>query len=171
MGTGLFGCGEAGLLGQRIRALLASFLGKPTNRVSNQSTVHVQGSLNWNKLWCGVKELSEPLNLKTIRLDLNVPALHEGYHACWEHWTREVEERIVWRAEIPLEVHHQVIGRLEVVGYHDDQPFGQKILTLAKFVHGFETTATILTHDAWESTCPEPAQIPNKRKEDEVFVP
>jgi UDP-GlcNAc:undecaprenyl-phosphate GlcNAc-1-phosphate transferase len=95
-------------------------------------------------LWAGVKDLCEPLNLKLVRLDVNAPAIHEDYHARWDRMADDGEDRVVWRADIPLEVRKQVIGRLEVIGYQDDEPVWRKILTLGSLVQGFETTATEL---------------------------
>jgi UDP-GlcNAc:undecaprenyl-phosphate GlcNAc-1-phosphate transferase len=142
--TRLFGYGELALLGQRSRSLLASFFGRARKDGSNQSAVHLQGSLNWNELWAGVKDLCEPLNLMAVRLDVNAPAIHEDYHARWDSTADDADDDVVWRAEIPLAVGKQVIGRLEVVGYQDDEPVWRKILTLGSLVQGFETTATEL---------------------------
>jgi UDP-GlcNAc:undecaprenyl-phosphate GlcNAc-1-phosphate transferase len=169
--TRLFGHGELALLGQRFRSFLSSFVGRPTKEAGKQSSVHFQGSLNWNELWVGIKELSEPLNLQSLRLDVNAPAIHEGYHARWDRSRDEAEEQVVWRAEIPLEVHKQAIGRLEIVGYQDDEPIWQKILTLAKLVQGFETTAAVLTNGAWDLRATDVTPSPYLRKKDEVRVP
>jgi UDP-GlcNAc:undecaprenyl-phosphate/decaprenyl-phosphate GlcNAc-1-phosphate transferase len=152
--TRLFGFGELTLLGQRLRSLLGSFRPRrglasdPPATRGNHSAVRLQGSLDWNELWVGVQDLSGPLNLKALRLDVNAPAIQEGYNARWDSTAEGVDDRIVWRAEIPLEVRKQVIGRLEVIGYQDDEPVWKKIVTLAKLVQGFETTAMELMRPA-----------------------
>jgi UDP-GlcNAc:undecaprenyl-phosphate GlcNAc-1-phosphate transferase len=163
--TRLFGHGELALLSQRFRSLFASFFGRPRNHGSKHSSVRLQGSLNWEELWGGVKDLSEPLNLKALRLDVNAPAIHEGYHARWDRMADDAEDRVMWRAELPLEVHKQVIGRLEVIGYQDDEAVWKKILSLAKLVQAFETTATELMHGATNG------RTPYVYKTDEVRVP
>ncbi len=166
--TRLFGHGELALLGQRFRSLASSFLGRPRQQGSNHSAVRLQGSLNWNELWVGVKDLSEPLNLKALRLDVNAPAIQEGYHARWDRMADDAEDRVVWRAELPLEVRKQVIGRLEVIGYQDEEPVWQKILTLGKLVQGFEIAATELMHGVPEVR--PTAAAPYVFKTDEVPV-
>jgi UDP-GlcNAc:undecaprenyl-phosphate GlcNAc-1-phosphate transferase len=168
--TRLFGYGELALLGQRFQSILAS-LGRPRKDGSNQSAVHLQGSLNWNELWAGVKDLCEPLNLKAVRLDVNAPAIHEGYHARWDRMADDAEDRVVWRAEIPLEVRKQVIGRLEIIGYQDEEPVWRKILTLGSLVQGFETTATELMHAGKEAPIAGAGSGPYVFKTDEVRVP
>ncbi len=166
--TRLFGHGELALLGHRIRSLVGSFVGRRPNAGSNGSTVRLQGSLNWNELWIGIKALSEPLNLKALRLDVNAPALHEGYHARWDRMAVDAEDRVLWRADIPLEVRKQVIGRLEVIGYQDEEPVWKKILTLGQLVQGFETTATELVHPREEARS---AAVPYVFKNDEIRNP
>ena len=145
----LFGHGELSLLTQRVRSLFLSFLGRSAPDGGKQSTVRLQGSLDWTELWVGVTGLSNPLNLKAVRLDVNAPALHEGYHARWDRGIEESEEQVVWRADIPLTAGQHTIGRLEVVGYQDAEPVWMKIQTLSQMVQTFEMTADLLVNGAW----------------------
>ena len=94
-------------------------------------------------------ELGSKLNLKAVRLDVNAPALHEGYHARWDRGTADSEELVLWRADIPLTAGQQAIGRLEIVGYQDAEPVWMKIQTLSRMMQTFETTADLLVNGAW----------------------
>jgi hypothetical protein len=81
-----------------------------------------------------------------IRLDLNVPAIYEGYHAIW-HSPRgdEPEGTDVWRAEIPLTVQGQASGRLEAVGKRGLEPVWTQIATLMNLAESLEKTAASLS--------------------------
>jgi UDP-GlcNAc:undecaprenyl-phosphate GlcNAc-1-phosphate transferase len=149
--TRLFGHGELSLLGQRCQFLAASFLGRADAESGRESAVRLQGSLEWQQLMRAILKFRGPLNLKTVRLDVNAPALHEGYHARWDRPDEETEERALWRTEVPLTSQRRVIGRLEIEGYQDDEPVSQKMGRVSKLVQDFETTAALLTDGAWEA--------------------
>jgi hypothetical protein len=96
-------------------------------------------------LWASVLARARRLNLAAVRLDVNAPALQEGYHARWDRGQAGPEGVALWRAEVPLLVHGQSLGRLEVLGVQDHEPVWQKIALLARLVEDFEATATVLT--------------------------
>jgi UDP-GlcNAc:undecaprenyl-phosphate GlcNAc-1-phosphate transferase len=170
--TRLFGHGELMLLGKRFHSAAASFVGRPRKVGSKQIAVRLQGSINWAELWDGVMDLSETLNLQTLRLDVNAPAIQEGYHARWDRMANDAEDQVVWRADVPLEVRKQVIGRLQIVGYQDEDPVWNKILTLSKLVQAFEKTATelMLSRVAPRPVLPTPYMFKTD-KSDELRVP
>jgi UDP-GlcNAc:undecaprenyl-phosphate/decaprenyl-phosphate GlcNAc-1-phosphate transferase len=165
----LFGHGELSLLSQRLRSLFVSFLGRQPVDGIKQSAVRLQGSLDWAELWLGVTELSRQLNLKAVCLDVNAPALHEGYHARWNRGIEESEEEIVWRADIPLTAGKHMIGRLEVVGYQDAEPVWMKIQMLSQMVQTFETTADLLVNGPWPDAASK-APLPFTLKADQVHA-
>jgi UDP-GlcNAc:undecaprenyl-phosphate GlcNAc-1-phosphate transferase len=132
-----------------VRTLALSFVGRKSARAAKQSAVRLQGSLDWAELWAELTEAAQPMNLRTVCLDVNAPALHEGYHARWDRGVNEAEGEVVWRADIPLTAGKQVIARLEVVGYQDDEPVWLKIQTLSQMVQTFETAADQLVSGAW----------------------
>jgi UDP-GlcNAc:undecaprenyl-phosphate GlcNAc-1-phosphate transferase len=152
----LFGHGELSLLTQRVRSLMLSFLGRSNRDGSKESTVRIQGSLDWTELWVAITELGQQLNLKKVRLDVNAPALHEGYHGRWDRALEEPEEQIVWRADIPLTAGGHALGRLEVVGYQDTEPIWMKIQTLSHMVQTFESTADLLVSGARQEAAKTP---------------
>jgi UDP-GlcNAc:undecaprenyl-phosphate GlcNAc-1-phosphate transferase len=86
-------------------------------------------------------ETAPQLNLDHVRLDVNAPALHESYHACWDRFDETSEEGThLWRAEVPLEANGIDVGRLELAGRHDEVPVWRKIAVLTGVVDHFART-------------------------------
>src|SRR5207302_10921689 len=75
----------------------------------------------------------------------NAPAIMEGYHARWGKVVGDSENPAVWRADIPLEAHGQVVGRLEIAGQRDGEPVGAKLALVAKIVGDVELVVAGLT--------------------------
>jgi UDP-GlcNAc:undecaprenyl-phosphate GlcNAc-1-phosphate transferase len=147
--TRLFGNAEIALLRQRARSLVRSFLRGPAGDQPREMGVRLQGTVDWTELWGAMVEAARRLRLKMLRLDVNAPAIGEGYHARWDLAREEADEAGVWLAEIPLSAHGGAIGRLEVVGCRDEEPVWEKIAALARLIEEFERTAALLTDHAW----------------------
>jgi UDP-GlcNAc:undecaprenyl-phosphate GlcNAc-1-phosphate transferase len=88
--------------------------GKGTARTT---AVRLQGERQWNLLWESLTECADKLHLLRIDLDVNLPAMREGFHANWYQPT-ERERHECWRMEIPLFVDGAAVGRLQVSGEH-----------------------------------------------------
>jgi hypothetical protein len=104
---------------QTLPSVLGYFAGMRNRHAAGhvrQSAVRLQGSAAWEELWRNIISVAEQLQLKTVCLDVNAPALHEGYHARWGRLDSDIETPTYWRTEIPLVTNGQVVGRLEVVG-------------------------------------------------------
>jgi UDP-GlcNAc:undecaprenyl-phosphate GlcNAc-1-phosphate transferase len=143
--TRLFGHAEFLLIKERLLAVaFAVRYGHEDGRV-HQLEVRLQGSADWNDLWRNVTACAEQLQLKTVCLDVNAPALQEGYHARWGRVQGEAGNPGHWRAEIPLAARGQVVGRLEVSGVRDAEPVWEKIALVAKMVEEVEVALTNLT--------------------------
>jgi UDP-GlcNAc:undecaprenyl-phosphate GlcNAc-1-phosphate transferase len=150
----LFGHTELRLLRQRVQSLVGSFLRGPNEGEARQVEVRLQGSVAWGELWLAISACGQMLNLRSINLDVNAPAIFEGYHASLQRSPAQGDDSETWRAEIPLVAQGQTIGRLQVVGEQDEEPVWQKIATLARLVQDFEFTAAQLTNDAWAAKNP-----------------
>jgi UDP-GlcNAc:undecaprenyl-phosphate/decaprenyl-phosphate GlcNAc-1-phosphate transferase len=143
--TRLFGHAEFLLLKQRAMAVLFAVRhGNERGRV-HQLEVRLQGSADWNDLWRNVTACAEQLQLKAVCLDVNAPALHEGYHARWGRVQGDAENPADWKATIPLAANGQVVGRLEVDGRRDGEPVWEKIALVGKLVEEVELALTGLT--------------------------
>src|SRR5439155_27086153 len=65
--------------------------------------------------------------------------IHEGFNARWERPVSDKGEAPrFWRAEIPLALNRQTVGRLEVCGTRDDQSVCQQLIVLDKIVEALE---------------------------------
>ena len=110
--TQAFGHVEFLMLITRIKALVMSVLFRKSPR---QYLFRLQGSRDWNNLWQSVTEYADKLRLVEVRLDINLAAKQEGFHAKWMgHSTCEKRER--WSADIPLFAQGHLIGNLKVTG-------------------------------------------------------
>jgi hypothetical protein len=86
--------------------------------LSQQQAVHLQGSRPWETLWNSLMEFTDEFNLTRVRLDVNIPAVNEDYHATWvresydDRWPQ-------WQTEIPLRSGERPLGSLVMAGLHD----------------------------------------------------
>jgi UDP-GlcNAc:undecaprenyl-phosphate/decaprenyl-phosphate GlcNAc-1-phosphate transferase len=146
--TRLFGHSEFLLIKERVLDFLTGFgRGADRGRV-HHSAVHLQGSADWNELWQRVIAAAEHMQFKTVCLDVNAPALKEGYHARWGRLHSDAETPCYWRAEVPLESSGQVVGRLEVVGMRNGDSMSETISKVGKLVEDLETAIVGLTGPA-----------------------
>ena len=134
--TRLFGHAEFLLVKTRLTQLVLSFFQSRGEGRFRRTDVHMHGSLNWKMLLDAVAIRAFDLNLQTVRLDISAPALHEEYHARWDRFEEEVEDRL-WRAEFPLEMGEQTIGSLLVSGYPDPEPLWAKVAALSQMIEAF----------------------------------
>lgn len=115
--TGLFGRAEFVLLASRLRNVGLS-LATPRNlrnSAGQECLVRIQGSRQWELLWQTLVESVDKTSLSEIRLDVNLPAVHEAYNALWRRSISDDHDRR-WRFEMPLTVAERTVGRLTVIG-------------------------------------------------------
>lgn len=127
VGTGVFGHAEFLLLVNLFKNLAAVTL-KPVARPTGNARhvrIQLQGSRNWDDIWEQLKQSAELLELTSVKLDVNLPALHEGYHAAWQRSEAGVEDES-WTTDLPILVKGRRIGRLEISGtrYPDGSVYG-----------------------------------------------
>jgi UDP-GlcNAc:undecaprenyl-phosphate GlcNAc-1-phosphate transferase len=136
VGTRLFGHAEFQLVRKRLGEYLAGLrrVGGPER--THEMEVRLQGSAGWNELWQTLTAHAGRLNWQAVCLDVNAPALHEGYHARWGRLGGASDD--VWRAELPLTVNGQVVGRLEVAGERDGEPVWDKLADLSRVAQELE---------------------------------
>ena len=152
--TRMFGDAEFLLVRDRGHDMTLSLLRVPAESSGRQRVVRLQGTVDWAELWCNFIAGSEHLNLVMIRLNVNAPALHEGYHARWDNAHENGEDKTVWRAEIPLIAEGHLLGRLEVIGLQDQEPVRDKMDALLKLVEYFEAEAADLIQAKTVPTAP-----------------
>jgi UDP-GlcNAc:undecaprenyl-phosphate GlcNAc-1-phosphate transferase len=148
------------LFGQAEFHLIRRWFGRRWRRLTadasfDEMVVHLQGTADWDDVWEDLTGCAEQLNLQSVCLDVNAPALHENYHAQWERSDGRGPASHLWRLEIPLFGVGDVIGRLAVSGVRDDEPVADKLMTLAKIIE----TAEVGAAEATRSPTP-PATVP-----------
>jgi UDP-GlcNAc:undecaprenyl-phosphate GlcNAc-1-phosphate transferase len=151
IGLRLFGHAEFMLAKKRLLATASSFLKVRPNGKPQATEAHLQGSAEWKHLWDSFVALANQINLKTVCLDVNAPAIHERYHARWDSPEKEAtdaENPSLWFSEIPLVVGAHVVGRMEVVGQRDQQPVWKKVEILMQLGEDVEAAVAAMVEAA-----------------------
>lgn len=113
----IFGHAEAKLLYAQSRRLGGRLL-RPLRRSGNLahiSGVSLQGNRQWDHVWQPLVEFAELHGLWRLRLDLNMPWLHEGYHGSWSRGEMP-DANQQWSIRLPIVCRQRVVGRLDLVG-------------------------------------------------------
>lgn len=137
---GLFGNAEFRLIRERFYGMVRQV----HNGDGADVEVRLQGVGNWRTVWHEITRTAEELNLTTVRLDVNAPAWHEGYHRRWDRGGQAIPEYEVWRVELPLFGCGQVLGRLTVIGKRDGQSITEKLAILTRLALAVETQAALI---------------------------
>lgn len=142
----LFGNAELRLIHKRMSAAVRNWWPLGGRSRPWELAIRLQGTANWEFVWEDLTDCATALNIQSICLDVNAPAMYESYHAQWDRADR-APEGYVCRLEIPLFGNAIPIGRLSVaIGRCDDQPLSDTLLTLAKIIETAEIrTATVTT--------------------------
>ena len=150
--TRLFGHSEFLLVLSHLRGLGNSILGTKRENTSKswQSAVRLQGNRQWELLWSTLTEWGEKLSLHQIRLDVNVPLIHEGFNAKWRR-PRHSDLENHWELRLPLFVNSQAVGNLQIVGRSDDISATQCMECLLDLLAPFESHLFTLVTDKPDS--------------------
>jgi UDP-GlcNAc:undecaprenyl-phosphate/decaprenyl-phosphate GlcNAc-1-phosphate transferase len=157
--SGIFGRVELLLVGNGIRRF-GHIISRPIRRSQTwQSSIQLQGSREWDLLWVTFIESADKLRLRKIRLDVNMPTMHEAYHAAWERPIEGPSDRC-WNVEIPLVIGKQTVGRIQVTGFRNGQSACLDIQQLMELIEPFEVRLTELTEQDSSPKSIESAQEP-----------
>ena len=117
--TKSFGHSELLLLFRHAQAFLLSFI-TPSDK--HDVRIQLQGETNWEGLWDELKTTAQRLSLSRVRLDVNLPAKHEGYYAEWKSRSKKADEA-PWLTVVPLIGNSgRSIGRVELAGDRSEIP-------------------------------------------------
>lgn len=121
------------------------------------SKVRLQGERHWEQLWDHLLEASDVLAFTRLRLDLNLPWMHEGFHATWQ---RPAENKPLGavRLEWPLAVGDRYIGMLTVAGEAGDEP-AQWLAKVAEFLADFQDRTILVYREAQAPSGSVPAGV------------
>ena len=99
----------------------------------------MQGPFDWKEFWSRLTGSAAELRLRSVRLDVNVPAIDKGYHASWVR-SADGEEDVLWRVVVPLASRGRVVGRLDMTGGRaEEECVSVKIAALGRFVTELES--------------------------------
>jgi UDP-GlcNAc:undecaprenyl-phosphate GlcNAc-1-phosphate transferase len=137
--TRLFGHAEMLLVLQSASALARS-LSAGAGGQEHEVEVRLQGSADWRALWRRLLGCADGLNLSGLVLDVNAPAVQEGYHARWFRRAGRGgrEEPELWSADIPLAAAGQAVGRITITGERDGVPVWRKVAVIAEVAEQIE---------------------------------
>ena len=113
----LFGYAELSLLANRILHFGNTLMPRRAgNSSGNQHQKYrLQGGRSWETIWDSIVEFADKHDLSKVTLDLNVPWMHEGYHACWNR-EKGPEESKRWKMVMPIFAGTKSLGRIEFCG-------------------------------------------------------
>jgi UDP-GlcNAc:undecaprenyl-phosphate GlcNAc-1-phosphate transferase len=150
--SGVFGRGEFLLLAARLRGIVRSLLRPRASKHSraHQACVRLQGTRQWELLWETLTESADRLQLERVHLNLNLPAIHEGYNATWERPGLDRLESL-WRMEFPLVAGGQPVGFLRISGKSNGEGACERMETLLDLVRPFETRLQSLAEEGLET--------------------
>jgi UDP-GlcNAc:undecaprenyl-phosphate/decaprenyl-phosphate GlcNAc-1-phosphate transferase len=120
-------------------------------------TVHLQGSRKWETLWDVLTIAAEQLELTSLKLNMNLPWLHESYHATWHREHSEAGPDL-WHADLPLQMQGKTVGHLRVSGSTRTGPASDWVTKFAELVSSVEGQLDALADDP--ATNPQPHSSP-----------
>lgn len=144
----LFGFAELKMLYLRIERMVTSLISPPKRNMHgvHQEVVQLQGTRNWDTVWSTLVEFAEKHELAQLSLDLNMPWLHEGYHAAWKkNILPEYSER--WTLRLPLKHQGRIFGHLEFIGKQQEEETLSTIARLTELLDVMQTDLQALIQD------------------------
>ncbi len=112
----VFGHAEAALLASHSKSLVRSMVSRRGNRISeSESSVRLQGTRKWQKIWMALREAAPVYNLAGLKLHVNMPQLHESFYANWKRNDAAGGED-AWKITLPLMLGDRSIGNLFLIG-------------------------------------------------------
>jgi UDP-GlcNAc:undecaprenyl-phosphate GlcNAc-1-phosphate transferase len=115
--TGFFGHRESLLLCQRVKHFAVSLIplrGRPYP-AAGQMRARLEGTRRWDELWDMLTAFAQRFDLSSVQLNVNSPAIGEGFHASWQRKHRPDESQL-WQSDIPLIAGKITVGRLKIMG-------------------------------------------------------
>jgi UDP-GlcNAc:undecaprenyl-phosphate GlcNAc-1-phosphate transferase len=162
----IFGFSELLLVVHRVATFANSLLAASHRKPGpvRQKTVMLQGSRNWDEIWQTLTDFAEMHQLCQVYLDLNLPWMHEGYHAEWErrHFLEPAE---MWSLRLPLVAHGRKIGRIEIAGPETHDSDHRMLVLLAEVLDTLDPCLRRLSAELPdEPATPEPSYLVSENR-------
>ncbi|QDU58504.1 glycosyltransferase family 4 protein [Aeoliella mucimassa] len=116
--TKTFGHIEFALVSGRMRRLATSISTKEPHGEHNfrESSIQLQGSREWSKLWAAIVEAADGYKLTRMKLTIDIPLIHEAFYANWETSRPVSRDSQVWHLTHPLIVDGDMVGQMDITG-------------------------------------------------------
>ncbi|HEX4148205.1 MAG TPA: MraY family glycosyltransferase, partial [Pirellulales bacterium] len=146
--TRLFGHAEFLLVTNSFMNIGASLFspGRRDRRTVRKKTIHLQGSRKWEPLWDVLTAAAAQLELSSLRLNMNLPWLHENYHATWNREHTEAAHDL-WHADFPLQVQGRTVGHLRASGSTRNAAASEWVIKFAELVSSLEDQLSMLARE------------------------
>jgi UDP-GlcNAc:undecaprenyl-phosphate GlcNAc-1-phosphate transferase len=149
----LFGHSELRLLANRLTDIGSSLLPFQSRGAlqNNKVLSRLQGDRGWEQIWESLVLFADQQNLSRICLDLNVPWLHEGYHASWNR-DKLPDESQRWKMVMPIFSNSMSLGRIEIVGPVGQENSSNILLALSLLVENIQGEIQAVVNDTVDET-------------------
>jgi UDP-GlcNAc:undecaprenyl-phosphate GlcNAc-1-phosphate transferase len=139
--TKIFGHMELALLRDRFRHGARVFK-RDVHGASHhfESTIHLQGTREWDKLWAAIVESAPDYGLLQVKLTVNVPAIHEVYFATWKSRPEVAKAQLdaAWKVRLPLRIEEKVVGELAIWGELAEKSALARMMEVLDFLEPIE---------------------------------
>jgi UDP-GlcNAc:undecaprenyl-phosphate GlcNAc-1-phosphate transferase len=116
----IFGSAEFELLSAKAKNLGRSMVGRKQKSLPYyQTTVQLQGNRDWQAVWDQLSDFADLHDLNQITFDLNLPWIHESFHATRRKTDVTKGENNEWYAQLPLLANGKIFGRVELLAEKD----------------------------------------------------
>ncbi|MCA9241894.1 MAG: hypothetical protein KDA37_16905, partial [Planctomycetales bacterium] len=145
----VFGHNELGLvihhLARRLRNLTKKWAPEsPAD--STHHSIQIQGSRGWDYLWQGLCEQAGAYDIHYLRLNINIPHLHEHFYATWQADPKPTQEE-GWAMVYPLTHQGLSVGKLQFRGglAASDSDSMRQVIDLLDVLHA--EIAAVIKHE------------------------
>lgn len=159
--TRVFGYSEVALLARKTRAFMSSFIPHPDRKAGESSpfSSRLQGHRDWENHWNDLRDFAQRFDLLSVQLDINIPSIHEEFHASWTR-RRVITESRTWRLVVPIRSQTSVLGRVSLIGEESQASAFLAVADICEGLKQFEVGVV----SYYESLVPAPRPV-NPQKE------
>lgn len=127
----IFGVAELQLVSKRMADAGLTFLstGSKNAKQVQQTLVQLQGNRDWQLAWDYLCEFADVHEINELTFDLNLPWIHESFHATRKQPASNRGESQEWYAELPVIAGGKIFGRIKVTAWKDSRFSCQDIIT------------------------------------------
>jgi len=137
----IFRIAEFKLVSHRSKSAVRSFLASPKSLKDSaeHTSIRLQGERDWELCWQVLREFAEKHQVNQMTFDLNLPWIHESFHAQYKNTDKtKNESEESWQLDLPLTADNRSIGRLNLKANVYQTHFGQLSMELAEVLASLE---------------------------------